>query len=67
MTTMTTKTIALSFSIPADLDTPSEVLLDLRTLLLDALAEKLIRHLTGKSVPMSPERLAQCNFLLLES
>lgn len=35
---MDTKTISLQFSIPADMDTPSEVLARMRDLLLEALA-----------------------------
>ncbi|HSG20498.1 MAG TPA: hypothetical protein VLA31_06980 [Burkholderiaceae bacterium] len=60
------KTITLSFALPDGLDTPSEVLLDLRTLLLDALAEKRAAHNQGR-IRMNPDHLALCEALLTES
>jgi hypothetical protein len=38
-TPMTDKTVQLSFRVPSMLDTPSEVLLDMKSMLLDALAQ----------------------------
>ena len=61
-----TKTITLHFEVPEDTDTPSEVLMDMRTLLLDALAEKMRAHQVGRC-RMRPDRAALAKALLTES
>jgi hypothetical protein len=58
-----TNTITLSFTLPSDLVVTSETM---RTLLLDALCEKLEKHNSGQLL-MHSKRLALCQAILTES
>jgi len=60
------KAITLGFRVPESLDTPSEVLAEVKQLFIDALAEKLEAHKQGR-LRMNPDRLALCEMLLTES
>ena len=63
---MPTKTISLSFEVPADLDTPSEVLAKMKALLLQGLNEQFSRD-TLFSIDLTPDERVLCKALLTES
>ena len=60
------KTVSLHFAIPAGIDTPSETLLKMRSLLLGAL-EAEFQHDTRFSLSLTDEERALCKALLTES
>ena len=61
----TVKTISLNFNVPADQDTPSEVLNLVKTLLLNALSDQLERGYFDRPCDADEKALAQA--LLTES
>ena len=63
---MDTKTITLSFEVPGDLDTPSEVKARIKQVIIEALIEKFRAHCKGQLV-MSPDKLKMVAFLTEEN
>ena len=61
-----TKHIQIGFAIPADLDTPSETLAEMKQLLLQGARNMLHAHEAGL-VRMREERVELCRALLTES
>ena len=61
-----TKTITISFEVPGKTDTPSEVLLRMKTLLLESLERQFHRDSAFQS-SLSDEERALCKALLTES
>lgn len=64
---MQTKTITLSFEIPADVDTPSETLARMKQLLIDALIAQEDRAALHGEGTMSEDDQRLINALLTES
>jgi hypothetical protein len=60
------KPITLNFTIPANIDTPSETLLRMRTLMLEAL-ERAFRRDKQFQASLSDEERVLCQALLTES
>lgn len=63
---VTTKTITLNFEVPSDLDTPSEVLAQMKQLLLGALDQQERRAFLVGGTPWTPPEATLVEALLVE-